>query len=902
MQGALLAALACERKKVISDDRIITLLWDENPPGAAFTTLRSHVMRLNRMLSLDENKIFIRRSGGGYMLDCPDGKVDIESFATEIYLGRSLLMEGNPAGALAHLENALQMWAGAPFSGISQHGWVYHETQKLEGLRLTAVQVRIEVFFGLERYDAAIAELRRLISNSPNDERLHAQLALAMYRNHQVDQALEACRAGIRLLNDAGLDPRELRNLQSNILNRAPELAPVASHSEHQPPRGLPPDIADFTGRHSEIDRLRSLIMDSDRPGSRRLVISAIAGTGGVGKTALAIHLGHLLTTGFPDGQLYVNLHGYDARQMLGPDQVLDEFLRALGVSDQAIPKERAERISLYRSLLTGRKVLIILDNASSADQIRELFPNTNSCVTLITSRDTLGSVVVDDGAYMISLDVLGKSEAADLLMKTMLRQVSQGEEVYVDEIVDLCGCLPLAVRIAGAKILARPGMTLETFAGLLRDERYRLEVLNVGDIGVRASFSLSYNSLAPQQQRIFRLLGLVAGPDFSIEAVSALADQPVSGVRRIIDRLIDAHLLNTNRDGSRFRFHDLLRLYSRECLAEEEDPGEQTAAIRRLLHWYRCVTDAASNNVMRTQRMPREYQSADLIVDISTRSLSLQWLEIERQSIVAAIGQAFEHSLLDFCWELADGQWGFFYLRKHWTDWEISHQKGLQAARRARSPEAESWILTNLGVCYWDQHQARKAIGCFSDALVIARQHGYETCEARDINGLALSHRDLEMWPEALEYAQAGIPRRRSAGDRWGEAVSLDNTGLILGKLSRLGQSIDTFEQALLIWQEIGDGWGHALTLNDMARTLTEGGQPERALPRFRQAITIRRDIGDVWGEGESLYYLGMALKEVEGPDSARRCWLAALKIMTDLNAAEAVDVRARLSELSAD
>ena len=902
MQGALLAALACERKKAIPDDRLVTLLWGDTSPEAAFTTLRSHVMRLNRMLSLEVNSKFIRRVGSGYMLDCSADIIDIEIFAAEIDLGRSLLMDGNLAGALVHLEDALQMWTGEPLSGISKNGWVYHEIQRLEGLRLAAARARIEVFFGLERYDAAITELRRLIGNSPRDERLYTQLALAMYRNHQVDQALGVCRNGIRLLDDAGLEPRELRNLQSNILNSAPELAPIASHSEHQPPRDLPLDVADFTGRQAEIERLTSLVMNGDRPENRRLVISAIAGTGGVGKTALAIHLGHLLANHFPDGQLYTNLHGYDDRQKLGPDQVLDRFLRALGVSDRAIPKERSERISLYRSLLTGRRILIILDNVSSADQIRELFPNTNSCVTLITSRDTLGSVVVDDGAYIVSLDVLGKSEAADLLMKTMQHEVSPDQEVYVNEIVELCGCLPLAVRIAGAKILARPGMTLETFANMLRDERYRLEVLSVGDVGIRASFSLSYKTLTPEEQRIFRLLGLVAGPDFSIEAVSALAGEPVSSVRRMVDRLIDAHLLDTNRDGSRFRFHDLLRLYSRERLVEEEDPEQETTAIRALLYWYRCVTDAAGNNIMQTQRMPREYLSTHLIVNVSTRSLSLHWLEAERPSIVAAIGQAFERGLFDSCWELADGQWGFFYLRKHWTDWEIAHQIGLEAARRAGNPEAESWILTNLGVCYWDQHQSRKAIECFSNALVIARRDGYETCEARDINGLALSHRDLEMWPEALEYALESIPRRRSAGDRWGEAVSLDNTGLILGKLHRLDQSIEIFEQALVIWQEIGDRWGHALTLNDMARTLTESGESERALPRFREAISVRRDIGDVWGEAESLYYLGMALKEVEGPDSARRCWLAALRIMTDLNAAEALDVRARLSELSVD
>ncbi|WP_327428198.1 AfsR/SARP family transcriptional regulator [Streptomyces sp. NBC_01236] len=896
-QKLLLAALALERGRPISAQRLTYLLWGDDSPQGASTTVRSHVMRLRRALAAYGCSPIIR-SDFGYSLAPDVTQVDAEVFQALVEKGKVQLSDGSTDAGVSNLRSALAMWHGDPLEGIHRHPWVCHYIERFDLARSQARGSYADALIATGRYADAVSELHRYLDTDWSNDKYVQQLALALYRDGRIDEALDACRRGLRAARQKGRGSKLLESLQTNILNETPELDFSPRVRQQVKPFQVPPDTPNFTGRKDELGVLKSIMSQgSDGSSQSTVVISAIAGSGGVGKTALAVHVAHDLAAKFPDAHLYVNLHGYDSKQSLKPQQVIGRFLRALGVADQAIPRDAEEQEGLYRSLLSDKKALIVLDNASSAEQVRPLLPHGRDCGVLVTSRDSLAGLIATDGAHSMRLDILDADEAADLLVNIVGRRAESFDRDLIRRVVRLCGYLPLAIRIAAARLVQRPDLPLDQLHTSLSDERRRLDELEAGDVGVRASFEISYRMLEEPAATLFRRLGVVAGPDFTPQVASVLMGTSLEATRRTLRALTDAHLLEMGSSPDRYKFHDLLRLYARELGLN--DGTSRTTCIKKLLAWYLKTAENAVSVVMHCQRLTYDIPDDIRADEFDSNALGLEWLELERPNLAAAIRQASEEGFHERAWQLADVQWGFHYLRKHWADWQDGCRIGLDSAIIKSNSEAESWMHVNLGVCFWDQHHPDLSIDHSSAALTLSRRDGHGICEARALNGISLAFRDKEDFDAALDYVNQALPVRRRVGDKWGEAVSLDNRGFILGHQGRYEEAINSFEVALDIWRSLNDAWGEALSLNDMGRILVEAERHADAAVCLREALVIRRRVGDRWGEGETLHILGRAVLHTEGPDAARRCWQAALQIMVELNAPEAEALRVQLDHL---
>ncbi len=661
-------------------------------------------------------------------------------------------------------------------------------------------------------------------------------------------------------------------------------------------PAQLPPDVAEFTGRQAELAGLHELVSERGT-GGETVVISAIAGTAGVGKTALAVHLAHELAPRFPDAQLYVNLHGYDARQRLCPAQVLDRFLRALGTPDEALPVDVDEQASLYRSLLAGKHALVVLDNASSADQVRPLLPGSPTCLVLVTSRDMLSGLVAQDGARLLNLDVLDPEEAVELLARITGNDRVDREPQAAIEVACLCGHLPLAVRIAAARLAARPGWTLADLAERLADEQYRLHELKTGDVEVRASFALSYKGLDLLTARMFRRLGLVAGPHFTVGVAATSIDTTLEDAEALLEALVDAHLLEPAATPGRYRFHDLLRLYARECVHAEESDQERAAAVRRMLNWYLEGAEAA-DRVLTPARRRLQRDSPGNSDRAMAPAQALAWFEAERTSLVAATRQAADCGLRTMAWQLADALWSFFYLRKHWVDWHDTHHVGLAAAQAAHDRRAEAWMLTSLGAAHEELRRFKEAIDCYQRSLAISREVGARCGEGRTLNKLGIVYRRLRRFKEAIECCQRSLAIRREVGDRYGEGGTLNNLGDLYRDLRQVAKAIDCYQRALMIHREVEDRRGEGVALANLGETYRCLGRFDEAIDHCHQALMIHREVGARHGEARTLDYLGLAVQHTEGAEAARVSWREAFAIFTELGAPEADEVRARLEQ----
>lgn len=670
-----------------------------------------------------------------------------------------------------------------------------------------------------------------------------------------------------------------------------------AVHAPHQLPRA----VADFTGREAELNKLRAIATQRAGHEGAPVIISVIAGMAGVGKTTLAVHLAHELAPRFPDVQLYVNLQGYDPVHRLTASQALDRFLRALGVAGEAVPTDAEEQAPMYRALLHGKRAVVVLDNASSADQVRPLLPGSPTCAVLATSRGSLGGLVAQEGARLLRLDVLTPSEALELLSAIVGRDRAHAESRAAAQLVRLCGYLPLAVRIAGARLATRPGMSIADLAGRLAGEQQRLEELQIDDVGIRASFALSWEGLDPAATRTFCHLGLVPSPDFASGVAAALTDASPGETERVLETLVDAHLLEVSPTAGRFRFHDLLRLYSSERVHAEWTVDHRGAALRRMFTWYLKTGDAAAR-ILAPGRglLPREQADDEADVPFATRAEAVAWFETERAGLVAAVHSAVGHGLHSFAWQLADALYYFFDLRKYWADWLDVDEVGLAAARRAGNPQAEVWMLCDLASAYNDLRRFEEAINCHQQAFGICREIGYLLGEGRTQNNLGVVYRVLNRFDEALECHQRALTIYQSLGDRWREAHALARTGEAICRLGRFDEAVQCLQQALAIHQEVGDrqaeGWAHE-HLGDVHR---DWERFDEAIEDYRHALAIRRETGFRYGEGMTLDALALTFQRAQRPDDAQACWRQALAILTELAAPEADDIRGRLELLA--
>ena len=643
-------------------------------------------------------------------------------------------------------------------------------------------------------------------------------------------------------------------------------------------------------------------------------MITAIAGGAGVGKTALAVHWAHLAADQFRDGQLYVDLRGWTPGGPVSPLRALAQLLLGLGMDGDKIPVEVDHAAGLYRSLLAGRRVLVVLDNARDAEQVRPLLPGSPGCLALVTSRDRLAGLVASHGASRLTLDVLPRGEAVALLARIVGQDRVDAEPEAAAGLAAACAHLPLALRIAAANLACEPDQPISAYLARLRGGDRLAELAVDGDphAAVGGAFDCSYAALDADARRLFRLLGLVPGPELTAEAAAALADLPVTRAERLLERLAGAHLVEPRAPG-RFAFHDLLRAYARQQAERDDgkrDP-EAEAALRRLLDWYLHVADAAAGLLYpQILRLHASRAAAAPAAPFEGHDQALAWLDAERPNLVAAVQHAADAGLRPHAWLLADALRGYFWLRRDMVDWllvsdaglgaavadgdpraqAVSHLSrgdachcsgryadaiehygaGLRLARRAGWKAGHAATLGNLGNVHWDMGSLGQAAGHYTEALGLYQRGGDRDGQATALSNLGIVNRELGRLQQAAEQQAEALALFSQTGSLAGEALALSNLGEAEHALGRLGQASEHLNRALVLARETGSRFLEASALYDLAAVDRDAGRMRRALDLACAAVALANEIGDPRIEAETLSTLGSIHLDLSGDTEA--------------------------------
>ncbi len=927
---SVLAALLIHPGQIVPADVLINEVWGDGPPAKATNLISIYVLRLRRLLDDTDSTLLVTRAPG-YQLRLGSTDTDAQLFETMVRDGRRALAAGDPQDAASQLAEALMLWHGSPLADVPPTPLVEAEAERLAELRLDAVELRITAELACGSHAQVVPELRRLLADHPLREGLWLLLMRALGGAGRHAEALDAYgQARSAIADELGVDPgAELRQLYADMLaqddvagkdsgdppgsisagtvkasSRPPESAPapaLASVSRSVPaPAQLPADITDFTGREDQVKHLSDLLSGAggnDDSGAVRIAL--VAGSGGLGKTSLAVHAAHRVRGRFPDGQLYVDLLGATPHPIPAAD-VLARFLRDLGVDGHQIPVDADERAARYRTILAGRRMLVVLDNARDAAQVRSLLPGTASCAVLVTTRSRMPDLA---STRLVDLNVLDDDEALTLFTRVVGDQRAAAEPEATAELLLACAGLPLAIRICAARLATRSGWTIRAMANRLRDEHRRLDEMSVGDLAVRASFQVSFASL-PARVRpdgitpadAFRLLGLWHGPSVSPSAAAALFGVPEYPAADALEVLVDAHLLES-KTPDRYQFHDLLRVYSSERAEADLPAPDREAAIRRLLTWYMRAADAAATAVL-PYRYNVPLDGADdrgqPAPSFTGAEEALGWYDSERANVVAATRQASECGLHDIAWRLPAPLFIVFNSRHNWVDCIGTHRIALESARRAGNRQGEAWVLNNLGdaLCRTGDSEG---IAHLEQALAIRHEIGDQRGEAQAANNLADAYEHLGRMDETIGLLRRALELNRDIGYRYGEGVGLSNLGAALLGVSRVDDAIDSLQQARRVFAEVGytDGEGYAMHI--LGECYVSLGRDSEALECLRDSLSSHRAAGNRDRQAVTLRLLASVQARNGLPEQARESWSQAAAIFDDLgDAGQAAEVRA--------
>ncbi|MFH9041806.1 AfsR/SARP family transcriptional regulator [Streptomyces sp. NPDC017966] len=938
-QRALLAALLLREGRTATAAELIDALWGEEPPSQALAAVRTYASRLRKVL---DPGVLVSESGGYAVRGLGEGALDLaaaQELAAEAEKARNT---GDLCHAREVLNRALSLWDGETLAGVPGP---YAEAQRvrLEEWRLQLLESRLDMDLEQGCHAEAVSELTALTAAHPLRERLRELLMLALYRSGRQAEALAVYADTRRLLADElGVDPRPgLQDLQQRILQADPGLAePSAPMAEPVAvpvrPAQLPATVPDFTGRASFVRELSEVLAAASGDEGRVMAVSALAGIGGVGKTTLAVHVAHAARPSFPDGQLYVDLQGAGSRSA-EPETVLGSFLRALGTADSAIPDSLEERAALYRSVLDGRKVLVLLDNARDAAQIRPLLPGTAGCAALVTSRVRMVDLA---GAHLIDLDVMSPEEALALFTKIVGEERVASEREAALDVVAACGFLPLAIRIAASRLAARRTWTVSVLAAKLADERRRLDELQAGDLAVKATFELGYGQLEPAQARAFRLLGLADGPDISLAAAAAVLDLPAEDTEDLLESLVDTSLLESAAPG-RYRFHDLVRLYARACAErDEQPPGEREAAMSRLLDFYLATAVGVYATERPGDRLvdglePTEYPG----LTFTDGSAALDWLYTEASPLLTAVRQAAGTDRLrrgvDLLWAAKDltesGANSHQYEMTARAMCEATHAAGdARAAGRARTvltdvllvsgriqqaeeearlameladsvrdAAAVSWVANNRGLICLHQHRYSAGKVLFDQAIEGFRATGNRAGEASALSNLSRAQLGMGNIAEAVEIARHGLAVYLEMGRTMRLANGHFAVGVALAKAGRHSEALGQFSEAVSIFADHRQRLWEGATNFRIAEVHLASERPSHAAQHAEQALALGCIGGDRM-RGNVLTLLGRALSALGQADRANACWREAVSLLEQNSAPEAGEVRALLTPVT--
>jgi DNA-binding SARP family transcriptional activator len=850
---AVLGILLSRPGRLVSTDQFVDELWPDRPPPDARALVHGYISRLRRALrrsaagSGAADRVVTRKPG--YLLRVDDEELDVRRFERLVAEARAAREAGQLERGVELFRQAHQQWRGEPLADVPPTPTVAATVTSLAELRLTTLEEQFETALAAGHGNDLITELTALVTAHPFREPLVGQLMRALYRSGRTADALATYQhAKQRLAAELGIEPGpELQQLELAVLRAKPHLGGTSGAPRQRTdprPAQLPTDLSTFAGRKAELAELLALRPGADPDGgSAAVVVTSIDGMAGIGKTTLAVHAAHRLAGRFPDGQLFVNLHGYTQDVApVEPSDALDRMLRALGLTGDEIPHGLEERAALFRGRLADRQVLILLDNAASEAQVAPLLPGAPRCLVLITSRRSLTAL---DDARPLSLSVLPSADATALFTQAVGPQrLVDGSPGLVEELVELCGRLPLAIRIAAARLRARPAWTLAHLVDRLRDHRRRLDELEAGPRSVAAAVRLSLQHLPADQQRMFRLLGRHPGADFDAHAAAALAGTAARPAVRRLEDLVDDHLLQSHRPG-RYRFHDLLRLFAAEQ-ADRQDPAEEATPLHRLLSHYLSTARRASDAIWPNRRLDGDtaFVEPDGLdrLTFDGRADALTWLDTERANLIAVAGHVADappatarfvvHLARTVMWYLTEGG--------HWSEWESLCDHAISVAVRTDDLSGQAMALAGLARLSHHRHDLDKAV----------------------------------------EYLHRALVLRQEIGDRRGEGVCLCNLGIAYTELGDLGAAERYLKESLDRRHEVGDTVGEAHTRLSLAGVCLRQGSHDDAYEHLRRALSISRACGDPSGESGALIAIGNVHAAAGRLEEARKSIDAGLSV----------------------
>ncbi|WP_030441782.1 AfsR/SARP family transcriptional regulator [Actinoplanes subtropicus] len=841
-QQTVLAVLLLEAGRPVPVDRIVATVWGAEPPPSVTHLVQTYVSRLRQALELGGDLV---STDAGYQLRIDPAQADVAAFER--------LAATDPAAALA-------LWRGEPLGGLSGEA-IEVARQRLTEQRLAALEQRAGLDLDAGRHTEAIADLGRLVKEYPLRERLWALLMLALYRADRQAEALRTyATARALLVEELGVEPGPgLATMHQRILAGDPSLSPGRRTSRND----LPGDIADFTGREPELRRLLAAL---DAAPPTAAVVLAVDGMAGVGKSTLAVHLAHRLAARYPDGRLFLDLHAHsEGRPPDDPAAALDVLLRALGRAGDEIPAGLDERAARWRAELAGRRVLLVLDNAASAAQVRPLLPGAPGCLTLVTSRRRLADL---DCTGVVSLDVLGPSEA-EALFARILGALSAGDDVA--EVVALCDRLPLAIRIAAARLRARPAWTVRHLAHRLRDRRRALTELAVGDRSVAASLALSYAQLTGPQQRLFRLLGLAPGADFDAHLAAAAAGLPPAVAEALLGDLLNAHLVQEPAPG-RYRFHDLLHVHAHTMALATDSPADRHDAVGRMLDQYLHTASVAADlhSPRTSHQRPHPPAPPTAMPPFPDVAEARGWLDAERVNLVAAVALAAESGRSEHATGLAVTLRHYLDAGTHHVDALAVHGHALAAARQAGDRRGEGTALNSIAKVCWRVGRYDDAYENSRCALPIHRESGDAVAEADALETLGATCYSLSRYDDATAFYRQAVRIHRAAGDTVAEATALNNIGVIEERRGRYREVLSRCREALAIYRAHGDRRHEGGALCNAGNALWRLGRYDEALDHLSRAMVIHEEIGDPGWVAHNLTSLGNVLSSLGRHDAA--------------------------------
>ncbi|GAA2214997.1 tetratricopeptide repeat protein [Nonomuraea monospora] len=870
----LLAVLLLNAGRPVSVPALTDALWGERPPRSAAAMIHVRVSELRNALRSAGRGVLTR--DGGYLLRLGPDELDADRFERLAGAGAAALADGDPARARAALEAGLALWRGPALGEFADEAFARPDAIRLGELRLQAVEHRIAADLELGRHGEVVAELQKLVTDQPLRERFWGQLMVALYRAGRQGEALQAYRAAWDHLRDQlGLEPGDaLRGLHQAILTGDPALrvggVDVARSGDRTPPEPerpvadprpvapvpaqLPADVPAFTGRTDQLRRLDDLLLHTPdtRPPDTTVTVAVLSGTAGVGKTALAVHWAHRSRDRFPDGHLHVDLRGYDPGRPMAATDALARFLTALGVRPADIPLDTDERAARLRTELAGRRMLVILDNASSVEQVRPLLPGTGPCGVLVTSRDSLAGLVARDGARRVEVGLLPPADAHALLHR-LIGARAAADPSAVATLAARCARLPLALRIAAELAVSRPALPLRTLAAELAapstppepaDVRPRLELLDAGGdprTAVVSVFSWSIRHLPPAAARTFRLLGLHPGADFDVHAAAALTGRDLKRTRKEVETLTRAHLLHENTP-ARYGMHDLLRAYAVRLVT----PEEPDAALARLAAYYVAAAATAMDGLYpaETHRRPPVDPQDTPLPELAGTDAARRWLDAERPNLVAVAAHRPMLAAIMYRY-LGAGLT---------TDALTLHSRAHRAADEAGDREGAAWALLGLGEAHLEMGQHDRAAGLFGRALASFDEAGQGVGAGIAMTSLGRVELRQGNLDAAHRHLESALTRCRSAGDPTGQARVLNILGIVAERLGRTDRAIGHYRKALALFRRTGDLSGEAAILNNLSIAEQHAGRPDRAVGHCEQALVLFRRLGDVSGEASTL------------------------------------------------